>query len=139
MRKLVVSSLFASSIMVASCAPVDNSPVPLTAKQNVKLEKLLKGKVAGEPVNCISNYGRDGLERISDSMVVYRASGRTVYVNNLNGNCSGLATGNDIIVTKTFGGQLCRNDTLKLVDSSTGFPGTICSLGAFTPYSKPKS
>lgn len=138
MHRLAFVTISALPILLASCAPVDSTPAPLTEKQSAKMEKLLKGKIAGEPQSCISNFGNDGLERISDSILVYRPSGGTVYVNTLTSPCPGLASGNDIIVTESFGNQLCRNDFVRLVDRTAGFPGPTCSLGDFVPYRKPK-
>ncbi len=128
-------------LTIAACAPTDTAsvPAPIGEKQAKMLAKELKGKVAGTPVTCISSHDRYDPIRISDDMLLYRASGRLVYQNKLRGVCTGLARDDDIIVTETFGGQYCRGDIIRLVDRMSGFPGGFCSLGEFTPYRKDDS
>lgn len=120
--------------LVAACGPVDSTPAPLTEKQSALLTKELNGKVAGAPINCISDYNANNIIRVSDNVLLYRVSSRLVYRNNLRSTCSGLARDNDIIVTEQFGGQKCRGDIIRLIDRTSGMTGGVCSLGQFTPY-----
>ena len=122
--------------ILASCAPMDSTPQPLTDKQSALLAKALNGKVAGEPVNCISDFNATNLIRVSDDILLYRVSGRLVYQNRLRSSCPGLARDSDIIVSEQFGSQKCRGDLLKLVDRTSGIQGPVCSLGEFVPYRK---
>lgn len=125
--------------VLASCAPMDSTPQPLTDKQSALLAKALNGKVAGEPVNCISDFNATNLIRVSDDILLYRVSGRLVYQNRLRSSCPGLARDSDIIVSEQFGSQKCRGDLLKLVDRTSGIQGPVCSLGEFVPYRKDKN
>ena len=125
--------------VLASCAPMDSTPQPLTDKQSALLAKALNGKVAGEPVNCISDFNATNLIRVSDDILLYRVSGRLVYQNRLRSSCPGLARDSDIIVSEQFGSQKCRGDLLKLVDRTSGIQGPVCSLGEFVPYLKEKN
>ena len=134
MHILKLSAFALPLTLVAACAQVDSTPAPLTDKQSALLMKELKGKVAGKPVNCISDYNAGNLIRVSDNILLYRVSGRLVYQNNLRSACSGLARDNDIIVSEQFGGQKCRGDLIRLVDRTSGMTGGVCSLGDFTPY-----
>ena len=120
----------------ASCAPVDSTPKPLTDKQAQLLEKQLGNKVAGKPVNCISDFNGTNLIRVSDDILLYRVSGNLVYQNKLRSSCPGLARDNDIIVTEQFSSQKCRGDLVRLVDRVSGIQGPVCSLGEFVPYRK---
>ena len=120
--------------LIAACGEVDSTPAPLTEKQSALLTKELSGKVAGKPVTCISDYNASNLIRVSDSILLYRVSGRLVYQNNLRYACPGIARDTDVIVSEQFGGQKCRGDVLRLVDRTSGIPGAVCSLGEFTPY-----
>lgn len=120
--------------LVAACSQVDSTPVPLTEKQSAVLMKELDGKVAGKPVNCISDFNAHNTIRVSDNILLYRVSGRLVYKNNLRSSCRGLSSDNDIIVSEQFGGQKCRGDIIRLVDRTSGMPGGFCSLGEFVPY-----
>ena len=138
LRKGMVFALTAS-IALAGCAygDADTAPAPIRDKEAKILAKELKGKVAGEPRNCINSRGVDAI-RISDDMLLYRESGRLVYQNKLRGPCPGLTRGDDIMVTESFSGQLCRGDLIRLVDRTSGIQGPVCSLGEFVPYRKVK-
>ena len=138
MRQIALTAIIAAPLLLAGCGEVESKPVPLTEKQQMRLDKELAGRVDGEPRNCISGHGNDGLVRISDSQLLYKPGGRTVYLNTLRSSCPGLARDNDIIVTQSYSGQLCSGDLVKLVDRMSGMPGPFCSLGEFVPYSKPK-
>jgi hypothetical protein len=141
---MTLVKIFAVSVLLlacGACAPAQTAsgPAPISAKMAKALEKELKGKVAGQPVNCISGSSHYNPIRISDDMLLYRVSGRLVYQNKLKWACNGLADDDDIMVTETFGGQYCRGDIIRLVDRTGGFPGSHCVLGDFTPYRKDSS
>jgi hypothetical protein len=138
MRPVPLLLTLATSLALAGCSygDAESAPAPIREKEAKLLEKELAGKVAGEPQNCISTLGNDNLIRISDDMLLYRQSGRLVYQNKLRSSCPGLARDTDVLVTETFGGQLCRGDIVRLVDRTSGIPGPVCSLGEFVPYRK---
>lgn len=123
-------------LLVSACGDVDSTPAPLTDKQASLLTRELDGKVAGAPVNCISDFRANNMIRVSDNIVLFRVSGRLVYKNTLRFSCPGLARDSDIVVTEQFGGQKCRGDLLRLVDRTSGIAGPVCSLGEFVPYRK---
>jgi hypothetical protein len=137
MRKFNIMILMLSGAGLASCAPMDTSgPKPLTEKQAKLLSKELDGKVASEPVNCISSFSSSNTIRVSDDILLYRVSGRLVYQNNLRSSCPGLARDSDVLVSETFGGNYCKGDLIRLVDRTSGIQGPVCSLGEFVPYRK---
>ncbi len=110
----------------------------LTPDQLALLESNLGGKVAGRPVSCIPSSTNNTI-RVSDSILLYRASGRLVYKNDLRQSCPGLARDNDIIVSRISGSGPCRGDIIRLVDRSSGIGGASCVLGEFVPYRTPAS
>jgi Family of unknown function (DUF6491) len=140
-RYLTKALLVTAPLALAGCmaGDTDSAPAPIAAKEATLLAKELKGKVAGAPRNCVSNLGMSNIIRISDDMLLLRESGRLVYQNKLRGRCPGLVRDDDIIVTETYGGQLCRGDVLRLVDRTSGIPGPVCSLGEFIPYKRDES
>ncbi len=139
MRTVKFAALIVPAILATSCAPVDSTPKPLTEKQSTVLAKQLDGKVAGEPINCISDFNATQLIRVSDDILLYRVSGSLVYENKLRYSCPGLARDDDIIVSEQFGSQKCRGDLIRLVDRVSGIQGPACSLGEFVPYRKDKN
>ena len=141
MNRRIVSAglaLIAPLALGACSASYGNAqPETLTPDQLALLDRHLGGKVAGEPVSCITTTGGDETIRVSDNILLYRVSSRLVYKNELNGGCPGLARDSDIIVTRTNGSGPCRGDIIHLVDRTSGIRGPSCSLGSFTPYRTP--
>ena len=138
MRNVFIALGLGASVMLTGCSMsgAESTPIALTDKQSKLLQKQIGGKVAGEAVSCISNLRHTDIIRVSDDMLLYKASGRLVYQNRLRSPCSGLASDRDIMVTEQFGSQQCRGDIIKLVDRVGGIPGPFCVLGDFVPYRK---
>ncbi|APG63836.1 hypothetical protein LPB140_11770 [Sphingorhabdus lutea] len=128
-----------AALLLSSCASYDNQErAPISEKDSKQLAKLLDGKVAGEPMRCLSHSRTGNFVPISDDLLLIRVSKNLVYKNDLRGRCNGLARNWDVIVTKSFGSSHCQGDTIKLVDRVTGLEGGFCSFGEFTPYRTPK-
>jgi hypothetical protein len=126
--------------LIASCAPAGTAEpgaAALTPKQAERLDKQLAGKVPGEPVRCLPSYQSNQTIRVSDDILLYRASGKLVYRNNLKGVCPGLARDSDIMVVQQFGSSTCEGDFFHLVDRTSGIRGPTCVFGEFVPYRKP--
>lgn len=140
-QPVTAALLLASAMLLSSCAPagsVEPSAAALTPKQTAVLDKQLSGKVAGEPVTCLNSNSR-GFQtiRVSDDILLYRASSKLVYRNTLSGSCPGLARDNDIMVVQSHGTGTCRGDFFHLVDRASGIRGPTCVFGEFVPYRKP--
>lgn len=137
---MAAALLIAATPLVASCAPAGTGEpraAALTPKQVERLEKQLAGKVPGEPVKCLPNYGNNSTIRVSDNILLYRSSGNLVYRNDLKSSCPGLARDSDIMVVRQFGSSTCSGDFFHLVDRSSGIRGPTCVFGEFVPYRKP--
>lgn len=104
---------------------------------DVQLQKILVGRVAGKPVNCISLSGSNSSEIIDGKAIVYRVGSR-LYVNEPRSDAQSLHR-DDILVTRTIGSQHCSIDTVRLIDRGSRFPRGFVSLGQFVPYSKIKA
>jgi hypothetical protein len=102
-------------------------------KGEAKLAKLLEGRVAGEPVNCISAFNSSDVEVIDETALVYKA-GKTIYVARPTNPRS--LSRNDVLVTKRTGSQLCSNDSMHTVDRTGGFTTGPVFLEKFVPYTK---
>lgn len=90
----------------------------------------------GTPVDCINFRDIRSSEIIDRTAILYRTSNSRVYVNRPESGAQSL-DGDDILVTRTALSQLCRIDTVQLVDRSTRFPSGSVGLGRFVPYIKP--
>ena len=130
----------AAAPLAASCAPAGSGEpgaAALTPKQAERLDRQLAGKVPGAPLKCLPNYRSNDTIRVSDSILLYRASGKLVYRNDLKGSCPGLARDSDIMVVRQFGSSTCSGDFFHLVDRTSGIRGPTCVFGEFVPYRKP--
>lgn len=134
MKKIATSLALASGLLAASllAAPALHAAPKLTGEQ--QLAKMLEGRQAGKPVDCIPLSQTSDTTVISKTAIVYRV-GNTLYVNRPT-NADQL-NNDDILVTRLWGSQLCSIDTVQLRDRSmphmwNGFVG----LRQFVPYKK---
>lgn len=126
MRKIALA--LAAGAMVMAGTAVAAKP-KLTGEE--QLAKALEGRVAGEPVNCISLLdSRD--QRVIDKTAIVYGSGRTIYVNRPS-NARDLDR-DDVMVTKIHGSQLCNLDIVRMHERSGFFPTGFVGLEQFVPY-----
>ena len=131
MRHLIPALLAAAAIVVASAATAREKLAP-----EDQLAKLLEGRVAGEPQNCIPLSTTRSSQIIDKTAIVYRV-GSTLWVNRPKGGAESLDD-DDILVLKTSGSQLCSIDTLELHDRTSHMYSGFVSLGEFVPYRRAK-
>jgi hypothetical protein len=130
MPKLISALLLAAATLAAPAASAN------PRDPDADLRKLLEGRVAGTPVDCINLSSITSSEIVDGRAIVYR-SGRKLFVNQPRGGAEQLGY-DKILVTKTFGGQLCSIDTVNLLDRTSRFPSGFVQLGKFVPYTKPR-
>ncbi|MBA4353660.1 MAG: hypothetical protein C0409_03100 [Novosphingobium sp.] len=129
----IAASLAAGSLLLAGAA-ADAKP-RLTPEQ--ALAKVLEGRVAGEPVDCIYTP-RVMSTRIYDKTAIVYDAGNTIWVNRPESGAR-MLDDNDIMVTTPFGSQLCSVDIVRMIDRSAGFWRGSVGLGQFVPYKKVKA
>ncbi len=92
--------------------------------------------MAGEPVSCISAYPNDNLHVIDGTALVY-GRGKTIYVNYTRHPED--IDGDDVLVIRRTGSQLCRLDNVTTVDRFNGIFSGAIFLTDFVPYTRTKS
>lgn len=102
-------------------------------KGEKKLAKILEGRVAGEPENCIRTFPSGSLTIIDGTALVYKR-GKTLWVN-VPRNPKALDD-SDGLLTRTFGTRLCNTDIVTTFDRGAGFYTGNVFLGDFVPYTK---
>lgn len=130
-KHVAAAALIAGSL-IATPAAVSARP-KLTGEQ--QLAKILDGREAGKPVNCIPLNQSNDTQVIDKTAIVYRIGG-TLYVNRPT-NADKLDSDN-ILVTKLYSSQLCRLDTIQLHDRSTRMWNGFVGLQDFVPYTRVK-
>ncbi|HEX8301508.1 DUF6491 family protein [Sphingomonas sp.] len=125
------------AIALAGCAAASaDSQSGRQAKTERELAEALKGRVAGKPQSCISATGADGPRVIDQRTLLYR-DGRRIWRNDLPANCPGLDD-DDLLIVEIHGSQICRHDRFRANPRGSVVPGPYCTLGSFTPYTKPR-
>jgi hypothetical protein len=132
------SALFIA-LAVAAAAPISAAPLqhktgPQHKTGEEKLQELLKDRVAGKPVSCLSLPALRDSQIIDGTAIVYR-SGSKLYVNRPRSDAKWLNS-DDILLTRTSGGDLCSIDTVYLLDRDTHFTRGFVTLGDFVPYER---
>lgn len=111
---------------------------PAQAKRlspDAQLADLLKGRVAGAPVQCIPTNVTNSQQIVTGRAIVWRV-GSKLYVNVPRARAETLRD-DDVLITQQWGSQLCRNDQVRTVNPMSRIPGGVLLLGDFVPYTKP--
>lgn len=132
MPKLIPSLILGAALAAAPASAIAREKTP-----EAQLAKLLEGRVAGAPTDCISLTSARSSRIIEGKALVYEVGSR-LYVNEPRSGADTLRD-DDLLVTKTIGSQLCRLDSVNLVDRASRFPRGFVILGQFTPYTKVKA
>ncbi len=99
-----------------------------------QLAKLLEGRVAGEPVQCIRTLPNQSMRTITGTAYVYGV-GDTIYVQRTQ-NPETIRQ-NDALVTNRFSAtQLCRMDITTKVDRFNGIFSGVVIMEDFVPYKR---
>ena len=129
-----------SALVMLALGGVCGLGQPAAAREHLtpeqELAKILKGREAGKPVDCITLSEISSTQIIDKTAIVYEA-GRTIYVNRP--KYPEQLSSDDILVTRSWGNQLCRMDIVYLRERGMpGMMGGSVGLEAFVPYTKPK-
>jgi hypothetical protein len=127
-RAILTAALFAATAPTLAAA---TNP----ARGEEKLAKALVGRTAGKPVRCLNLRDIQSSEIIDRTAILYRTGGGRLYVNRPEIGRESLDN-NDILVTRTFGSQLCSIDTVQLLDRNARFYSGFVGLGEFVPYTR---
>ncbi|HEV2567457.1 hypothetical protein [Sphingomonas sp.] len=131
MRK-IISAIASTAAALGAAAAASAAPLP----PEERLARLLEGRVAGKPVNCINNINFTSAEIIDGTAIVYRV-GSKLYVNRPRSGADSLDQ-DDIMVSRPFGSQLCSVDVVDLIDRGARFQTGFVMLGEFVPYTRVK-
>ena len=127
---MTLSKMIPAALATAALA----AAIPAAAARETgeaRLEKILDGRVAGQPVDCLSTQERRNLEVVDGTALVFK-DGDTYYVNRPSG--ASFMHWSDIPVFKVWGSQMCSKDQVQLRDSATLMPGATMILDKFVPY-----
>jgi hypothetical protein len=129
MKRLV--SILAASLVLLSGSPAVAKP---KLDPEARLAKVLDGRIAGEPVDCIQLSRIHSTQVIDHTAIIYDA-GSTLYVNRPRAGLESLDRW-DTLVTKSFSSQLCSVDVVRLFETGSRMETGAVFLGEFVPYRK---
>tara|TARA_R110002096_G_scaffold213124_7_gene400574 strand:- start:41 stop:475 length:435 start_codon:yes stop_codon:yes gene_type:complete len=105
------------------------------AKEVSKFDKVMgKYERSGETRRCVSPARLKGSRILDDTHILFQVSPKKAYLNTLPRQCRSLNI-HDAITYTVRGGQLCTNDTFRVLDM-TLTPGASCSFGTFEKVTK---
>jgi hypothetical protein len=127
MRLLVLA---AAATALALTGPATAKP---RATGEAKLAKMLEGRVAGQPSDCIRTWPNKGMTTIDGTAFVF-GHGDVIYVNRTTDPAS--IDEDDALVIRKFGSgtELCRTDIVRTFDTATRFSTGNVFLTDFVPY-----
>jgi hypothetical protein len=97
------------------------------------LAKILKDRVAGKPVSCLPLTNLGSSQIVNRTAIVYESGGK-LYVNRPSN--ADMLSDDDILVTRTTIGELCRMDAVNLVSRTGHYQHGFVVLSQFVPYAK---
>lgn len=132
-RSILRHTLLAATAAALIAAPALQAREHLTPEQ--QLAKILKDRVPGKPEDCIQLINVRNTTIIDKTAIVYD-TGSVIYVNRP--AYPEALDDDDVMVTRTWGSQLCRLDIVQLHERSGMFWRGTIGLESFVPYTKPK-
>ncbi len=133
--------LLVAGTVLASCTAAP--PPPDTAIQTPSgaraAQSLLRGKVAGQPINCLPNYNANDMSVIDGRTIAFSVGASTVYLVHLNPGCDMLGGGGPYaLLSRQFGGAgTCRGDIEQVVDTLNHINVGSCTVAEIVPYRRP--
>ena len=124
---LAAAALAAAVIMPGHAGPREE-------RGEARLAKLLDGREAGKPVDCIQLSSVSSTEIVDGTAIVYRV-GSKLYVNRPATGASSLRR-DDVLFFSNHDSRLCSVDSVKLIDQGSHFQKGFVGLSKFVPYGK---
>ena len=131
MKRLAL--ILAGAATALTGATAVSAKTSLAERNEARLARMLEGRTAGEPVNCINAMRSNDIRVIEKVGIVYDA-GDTIYVARVTD--PKMLDPWEVPVFERFGSQLCTTDIIRTVDRSTGFVTGAVFLEDFVPYTR---
>ncbi len=132
-RRLLIGAAAGLAAGAAAAMTQDGQPDP---PPSPALTQAIAGRVAGKPENCVEQTRVNGPEPVDQRHILYRQSGKRIWINTLRGFCPPLVNDYLLVFDNQWGLQLCRNDRFQVATRNGGVSFAYCFLGTFTPYDK---
>ena len=124
----LLHALATGALLIAGCS---GASLAKSKNPEAELAAEIEGRVPGKPVHCIPLH-RVRSSRIIDRTAIVYDTGSTIYVNRP-ANADTLDRWDTMVITP-FASQLCKIDSVRLIDSSLRTTTGFLVLGEFVPY-----
>ena len=114
---------------IAACAVAGTVSAAFALSSEEAQKKLAKYEKTGETLTCLPLHSVRDTDALDDYTLIVEATGGGVYLNELNGRCSGLGR-EERYVRRSSNPRMCQGDIIRVMDSFGTMLGS-CSLGAF--------
>ena len=98
-------------------------------------KRLAQFEQTGEMKTCLNVRSINSMTALDDNHILVRTGVNDYYLNRASG-CGGAARSGNRLQYTISGGNLCRNQIVKVVDNSSGFTVGSCGLGSFERLEK---
>lgn len=112
------------------------APSAAQVRAEARLAKIVEGRTAGTPEDCIVLQQISSTEVVDGTAIVYRMNNGTIYVNRPPVGASFLRR-DVVLVTDTHSPNLCGVDIVRLLDQGSRMSAGSVGLGKFIPYPRP--
>ena len=133
MRNILIALIAAG---LAACSTSTEPPVR-SAEDQARYLQLIEGRVAGAPINCLPSWDANDMRVIDEQTIVFGERSNRVYVANLRSPCDNLGQPGYAMVTRSPSASMCSGDIVNVVQTMSGILGGSCTIGTFTPYTRP--
>ena len=132
--KIAIMAAASMAIALTPASAQDADRDTEMTKGQQELAKLLEGRVAGEPTDCVRTTPSRGFRVIDETALVYK-SGDTVWVN-YTAHPETLDDSDALLIRKygASANRLCRLDNVTTFDRYSGFFSGVVFLEDFVPY-----
>lgn len=128
-----------TAITVLAAASIAFAGETADARGERSLAKVIEGREAGQPVDCLNVRHAYAVEIIDKTALVYRMPSGELYVNRPVSGAQVLNS-EELVSRRGVKTQLCRQDDVALFFRGSGAvlsrPVGFVGLGEFVPYSK---
>ncbi|WP_369062411.1 hypothetical protein ABOZ73_09000 [Caulobacter sp. 73W] len=132
---LCLALALSAGLTAAAQAAPSKATVAREAKAQARLAKALEGRTPGEPVRCLRLTDIRSSRIYDRTAIVYEGLGGVLYVNKPRSGAHTLDS-SDVLVTRTYTGDLCSIDIVHLWDPMSRMQNGFVGLGEFVPYRK---
>jgi hypothetical protein len=125
--------LIATLIAGTALALTGSSALAKAPSGEERLAHMLEGRIAGQPMRCISEFSRGRDVQVIDRVGVVYDAGDTIWVARAH-DPDALRDRDILVVDRMSGGQLCRDDIKRTIDRYEGNLKSVVFVSDFVPY-----